>query len=48
MCAEDGPPLSVAGHMRWAAQLQSIYPVPGLFNAVLLGVLWEQYMVDMD
>lgn len=36
---EDGSPLSMAGHLRWASQLQSLPAIPDIHDLILLLVL---------
>lgn len=48
MCIEDGPPLSLAGDLRRAIQLQGLPALPDLYVPVLLGVFRLCRGVDMD
>jgi hypothetical protein len=43
--AEDGSSLSMACYMCWVAELQGVFAVPDLYDAVLLSLLWgERYL----
>ena len=45
MCTEDGPPLSMAGHMRGAKELQALSIVSHLYDYFLLALL--RYYIDL-
>lgn len=48
VCLEDGPPLSLAGDLRWATQLQGFPPVPDIHDTILLRMFWGFGHVGME
>jgi len=47
MRVENGPPLSLAGHLRRTLELQGIFIVFDLYLDILLGVFWHRFPVGV-
>ena len=45
LCLEDGSSLSLAGDLRWVEELQGISVVSGVYDNLLLGLLYTD--IDM-
>jgi hypothetical protein len=48
LCVEDGSSLSLARNMCRAAELQGVFAVFDIYNAVLLSLLWGQRYLGLE
>ena len=48
MRAEDGSPLPMACHLRGVEELQGLSFIPGLYEPLLLAMLWDYFRLAME